>query len=308
MSNSIILSTYNGEKYIRDQMQSLLNQTRQADEVFIFDDCSSDNTINIVNDFIKENQLGERWTVYQNSHNKGWESNFMDAISVVSGDIVFFCDQDDFWLKNKIEIYNKVFRNNQHVNVLLSPFVPWNGDIISCPELNDSYKFVKLNGDKETFWMDGPGCVLAFRRKYYDRIKRYYIPKWAHDDFFRKFALVDGTLAVLETPSILRRFHNSNASYSKMTLERLYSYSIIGFKYCNSLIRYIQDNDNTFEDSLKNVALLRIEKKAYENRINYIQTKKIKFLLKMIFSKSGIYRKPKQIARDILLVNSKKKK
>ena len=58
---SVVISTYNGEQYIEEQMTSILRQSRKADEVLILDDCSNDNTTMIINNFINENSLNNEW-------------------------------------------------------------------------------------------------------------------------------------------------------------------------------------------------------------------------------------------------------
>ena len=75
---SIVLSTYNGEKNVLEQMESLLHQKRVPDEVLIFDDCSSDGTVDIVKRFIKENAL-DTWKLVVNKKNKGWKRNFIEG-------------------------------------------------------------------------------------------------------------------------------------------------------------------------------------------------------------------------------------
>ena len=66
MTVSVVMSSYNGEKYIREQLESLLMQTRKIDEVIIADDCSSDNTVAIVEDFIRKNNLKSNWRIIIN--------------------------------------------------------------------------------------------------------------------------------------------------------------------------------------------------------------------------------------------------
>lgn len=100
MKISIALCTYNGAKYLREQLKSLAEQVLKADEVVICDDNSKDNTIQIIDDYI--DKLNIKLTV--NKVNLGVTKNFEQAISLCSGDIIFLCDQDDVWDKNKIKI------------------------------------------------------------------------------------------------------------------------------------------------------------------------------------------------------------
>lgn len=109
MKISIVMATYNGEKYVKEQLNSLLNQTRLADEVLIFDDGSVDDTKQIVEEFIRFNNLEKNWCFEQNAENKGYVRNFLDGAEKASGDIVFYSDQDDVWDSRKLELMEKGF-------------------------------------------------------------------------------------------------------------------------------------------------------------------------------------------------------
>lgn len=106
---SIALCTYNGDKFLREQLDSILNQTYQDFELIIVDDGSSDFTIQIVLEYMnKSNKI----SLYQNENNIGFIKNFEKAISLCSGDYIFLADQDDIWLSNKIEFFLKEIKNN----------------------------------------------------------------------------------------------------------------------------------------------------------------------------------------------------
>lgn len=76
---SVAMTTYNGSKYIIKQLDSLKNQSRKIDELVICDDCSTDNTVELVNDYIKSNNL-EGWNIYSNENNLGFINNFKQVI------------------------------------------------------------------------------------------------------------------------------------------------------------------------------------------------------------------------------------
>ena len=104
---SVAVCTYNGEKYIAEQLESLLNQTLPPDEIIICDDRSQDKTIEIVRSFADEWDGKIKLTV--NPENLGFVKNFEKAISLCTGDIIFLCDQDDVWDLNKIKDITNVF-------------------------------------------------------------------------------------------------------------------------------------------------------------------------------------------------------
>ena len=102
MKVSVAIATFNGEKYIQRQMESILAQTRLPDEIIISDDCSSDSTL------VKLESLSydafTKIIVLENKDRIGFIKNFERAIRASTGDVIFICDQDDFWHPEKIEI------------------------------------------------------------------------------------------------------------------------------------------------------------------------------------------------------------
>lgn len=116
MKTSVVLSAYNGEKYILEQLESIRMQTIPVDEVLIVDDCSTDNTVTICRQYIKEQSL-TNWSFVVNSHNKGFIKNFLDGFNAATGEVIFVCDQDDRWKPNKVEQTMQLFE--QYSNALL---------------------------------------------------------------------------------------------------------------------------------------------------------------------------------------------
>jgi len=112
---SVAMCTYNGEKYINEQINSILSQTIVPDEIIICDDVSTDNTIGIINDI--SNQIIK---LHQNPKNLGFTKNFEQAIKMCSGDIIFLSDQDDVWLPNKVEVILNAFKDNPEAYMIFS--------------------------------------------------------------------------------------------------------------------------------------------------------------------------------------------
>jgi glycosyltransferase involved in cell wall biosynthesis len=99
---SIAMCTYNGEKYLREQLDSLIHQTYKNLEIIIVDDSSNDSTMNILK---KYEQLDRRIKVFHNEKNLGFIQNFSKAISLCSGDYIALSDQDDIWKLEKLELF-----------------------------------------------------------------------------------------------------------------------------------------------------------------------------------------------------------
>lgn len=112
---SVAMATYNGEKYLQQQLDSIAAQSILPDELIVCDDCSTDKTIEILKNFKQKVCFDVK--ILQNDVNSGYVKNFARVISEANGDIVFMCDQDDFWFPNKVETVLKTFE--EHPNVQL---------------------------------------------------------------------------------------------------------------------------------------------------------------------------------------------
>ncbi len=113
---SIAMATYNGEKYLEEQLESIAKQTIQPDELVVCDDCSTDKTIEILENF--KNRVNFDVRILQNDVNSGYVKNFARVISEAKGDFVFMCDQDDCWFPNKIEVVLKTFEENPNAQLV----------------------------------------------------------------------------------------------------------------------------------------------------------------------------------------------
>ena len=116
MKASIAMATYNGQKYVKEQLDSFTNQTRQPDELIICDDASTDNTVKICKEFAKNANFDV--TIIENETNLGLAQNFGKAMSICTGDIVFLSDQDDVWFQDKIEVMIEALDHNDYQLIL----------------------------------------------------------------------------------------------------------------------------------------------------------------------------------------------
>lgn len=105
---SIILATYNGNKYLQQQLDSIIEQNFSSWEIIIIDDCSKDDTLKIVMKF-KNNNKNKKIQIFKNSKNLGPSSSFINNLKFANGKWIIFCDQDDIWFENKLEsLYYKI--------------------------------------------------------------------------------------------------------------------------------------------------------------------------------------------------------
>ena len=139
MKLSVAVCTFNGEKYISEQLNSIINQTLAVNEIIICDDQSSDSTIEIINSFIEKYPTLIK--LYQNKINLNVNKNFEKAITLSTGDYIFLSDQDDVWEKNsQNELSKAIFIDRKEM-------------VISNIEASKVYQaFIGIGG--ENGWFD----------------------------------------------------------------------------------------------------------------------------------------------------------
>lgn len=153
---SIALATYNGEKYLNEQLESIASQSILPDELIVCDDCSTDKTIEILHNF--KEKVSFEVKILKNDNNQGYIKNFAKVISETSGDYIFMCDQDDFWFPNKIEIVLKTFKGNPNIQLIAHNAIIADSDLKST-------EITLFNSDREISSIVN-GCVTCLRRDF----------------------------------------------------------------------------------------------------------------------------------------------
>lgn len=160
---SVAMATYNGEKYIRQQLDTIASQTYLPCELVVCDDGSSDETINIIRDF----SLTVPFPVYifSNEVNLGFSNNFLKCASLCSGEWIAFCDQDDIWLPQKLESIKNVIESSSKDLVLVYHAAELVNESLETlgRRLPVIYKdkFAPV-ASHSGFWFVG-GCVMCFK-------------------------------------------------------------------------------------------------------------------------------------------------
>lgn len=232
---SIAMTTYNGEKFVEKQLLSLLNQTRKADEVIIRDDCSTDRTAEIVTDFIQKNSL-ENWNFSINKYNLGYKSNFYEAISQTTGDIIFLCDQDDIWKSEKLQLMEKVFAENKQIRSLNTTFEfidnsnnvftisakrnYINNNLIRSKKCNKTLVLTKFELLDICNFNITPGCCMAFTNE----VKQIYLNKsnsvLIHDWEINFISATLNGLYFYNVPLTQYRIHDNNSVGLREIIEK----------------------------------------------------------------------------------------
>lgn len=185
---SVCMATYNGEKFIERQLNSILPQLNESDEVIIVDDSSKDNTINLIEKMRKkDNRI--KWV--QNNPNLGVLQSFNKAIHLAKGDILFLCDQDDYWYENKVEKIMKVFNEDQSVYLVSHDAEVKDNEFNLIDDSWDHY-----NGNKKTNSIvqtiiknSYTGCMMAFKKELRDDTAEFPKKIQMHDQWLALVAM-----------------------------------------------------------------------------------------------------------------------
>lgn len=118
-TTSVLVTTYNGEKFIEAQLDSIRNQTKPVDQVLICDDGSTDGTVDRVHRFLAAHKpVG--WSIVVNQSNLGVAANVLTHIAQLHGEFVFLADQDDVWEPHKVDVMRRHLAENPQVSLVVS--------------------------------------------------------------------------------------------------------------------------------------------------------------------------------------------
>lgn len=305
MKVSVAMTTYNGEKYIIEQLDSLKKQTRMIDQVIICDDCSSDGTVRMIEQFIQKNHLNSNWKVICNDNNLGYADNFHKAIGLCDGDIIFFADQDDIWNIDKIEIMTEQMKENSDIKVLYSDYEPYycteDAPVISknvIKQMNGDGSILMQQFDKWSIYIRSEGCTMCVTKTFWDEIQKYWFSGFAHDEFVWKMALCADGLYVLHKSTLKRRLHSNNVSKKKIhSLDKRISYSENLLKTDEKMLEYAINRDIKKEK----IELIKKNIECIKLRIDMMSNRKYLNIFILIIKYSKYYYSKKSILVEFLM-------
>ena len=220
---SVIIATYNGEKYINQQIESVLSQNTPVDEIIICDDNSKDNTIFVARSILQK--WDAHYKIIQHNENKGVVQSFYDAFNISENEYVFFSDQDDVWLPNKTEefmaAFNKfdcdlVFSDAELTDAFLNPMgttlleTKSRIKIANGVSQIDTYELSRVlpYGNMVT------GMSMAAKREFV--LKCCPFPnEMLHDNWIALNACAKGTMVSINMPLAYYRQHENNVIGAK---------------------------------------------------------------------------------------------
>ena len=206
MRVSIAMATYNGAKYIQEQLDSFLEQTMLPDELIVTDDGSRDDTLAVVEAFASHAPF--KVHVYRNERNLGYSKNFESAIGYCSGDIIFLSDQDDFWLPEKIRTITQVFVEDPEVWVLINDTEITDERLLRTGR-SKARQVEALGLSSDSFIT---GCCTAFRKAMVPLICPVPDCGVSHDSWLHALGNVLGIRRLVPQVLQLYRRHDDNAS------------------------------------------------------------------------------------------------
>ncbi len=209
MSNvkiSVCMATYNGEKYIKEQLASILSQISENDEIIISDDSSIDNTLKII-----ESINDSRIKIYRNCF-RNVAKNFEFSISKASGDIIFLSDQDDIWHPYKVKNYMDQF-NNIDIGLVIAnlQLVDKEGEETGKEFFEQGFRGGFLqNLIKNNFI----GCSIAFRQELVSKVLPFPNNIPMHDWWIGLIALQTSKVKYIDQKLTYYRRHDNNVTSS----------------------------------------------------------------------------------------------
>lgn len=290
MRTSVVIASYNGKKYILEQLESIRLQTVPVNEVLILDDCSTDDTVEICRNYIIRNQL-QHWRVEVNACNQRTARTFWDGFHRVSGDIIFMSDQDDRWLPRRVETFIKMFEEHPDMESLATTFSRFNeGRIISKKAKHPIRKKngLKKMSMKEFCRFPGYlGMACAFRRRLLNKIHTSF-DGLTHDVFINFYATLNEGLYYLDQVLTERRSYDESVSSvagraiaNQQYNGDMYLVGMIRIKKCYCHFRkYLSDESNWNKQIASHIKQIDKYTSIMETRITTLKDRlKVKYLI-----------------------------
>lgn len=204
---TVCIATYNGEKYIGEQLASILPQLSSEDEVIVSDDGSADNTQSVVCGF-----ADNRIRIVDGPHSNSPTLNFENALRHAKGDVIFLADQDDVWTADKVKVCMKTLEKNDCVV---------SDAIVTDDKLNiintSMYKMLNVKHGRlyNLICHNGySGCCMAFKRKVLDRALPFPDEIPMHDIWIGNVAAFFYSITFVKHQLVKFRRHDNVVSYN----------------------------------------------------------------------------------------------
>ncbi len=256
---SVVMTTYNGEKYILEQLSSIFAQSCLPNQIIIADDCSRDKTNTLVRNFLETNKTEIEIISYTNKNNLGYIKNFRNAILKATGDYVLLCDQDDVWEKDKIKttiaVMQKLrkdvactgFKLIDSTGVEINEKKLYRSDPINGYE-NWSGKVYKVTLARLLWGNFSPGCTYCFTQRVLDIYRNLSNLEMSHDFQLILIGACLDSAIFIDKPLSSYRLHSSNTvGMNQKEKKRKRHFKPRMIRFLDELARYCPVNINMAE-------------------------------------------------------------
>lgn len=211
---SVCMAVFNGEKFLEQQILSLVLQISKLDEVIIVDDASTDASFEIINNSNLYNKK-----LFINEVNLGHVKTFEKALNTAVGDIVFLSDQDDVWLQDKITTVKKIFDLNPSVNLVHHELLYVDSELRVSDRhlrlinygLQNRFGFLLRQFYKPELF----GCGIAIRKSLIEKLLPFPRCVYAHDHWLSIVAALYGDIYMSPLQLVKYRQHSNNLTPKK---------------------------------------------------------------------------------------------
>jgi glycosyltransferase involved in cell wall biosynthesis len=211
---SVAMCTFNGASFVEAQLESILAQSRSADEIILCDDGSTDGTVELATKIAQK--YPDKIRIIRNERRLGYCRNFELAVSLVRGDVIFLSDQDDVWFPDKVAAMLRVFGEDPEVVLVYSDAVLTDRELLPTGTVFNRRKDTEL---RKTPTPRGLSRGLAFNgpmMAFHSRLKPFVIPfsplslQWGHDHWIGFIAYAVGEIRMIDRPLVYYRRHGKN--------------------------------------------------------------------------------------------------
>lgn len=220
LSTAVVMCTYNGARFVAEQLSTVLAQSQPPDHLIIVDDGSTDATWRILQEECAATvPAGVRLTLRRNESNQGYVANFDYALSLADEDLLFLCDQDDLWSPNKIERMSREFESRPYLDMLHTDarLVDAEGRWLGY----GLFEALEITREELGLLHAGDGFEVVLRRSVVTgataavrreaaRAASPFPKYWVHDEWLAFVCAMTGKIDCLEEPLIDYRQHTAN--------------------------------------------------------------------------------------------------
>lgn len=314
MKTCVVMTTYNGEKYIRQQLESILNQSEQVDYIYIYDDRSTDRTVSIIRECFF-NYSFSNYEININEVQLGWKENFWQGLIKAKENYIFISDQDDVWNRDKVKSMKNIARQllieYEEFSLITSDYEVFYEDKQAEKVKNDLVskekkvnKISKWRLDMKFMETNRPGCTYFVNKRIIGEISNFRSVNQPHDSIIWRYSILKGQAYNINEKLIRYRRHKESAINIAHNVYTINS-GVLG-TYKNKLLEDVLPVRKSFLEGLleseqltnlnkKSIDLVKKQSSFISWRENYLQKRKPIY---SIFVWRSFYVTKKQLVGD----------